>query len=115
MRWIGRFSKDKSTPAGEPKLVESPQATPDAAAGAVLEQLAEHVVAMADGKLTRDALDIGAPLFDYGYVDSLSSVSLLEMIRERYGVDVAEVELVGRLNTLDALARFVAGERARAS
>lgn len=118
MRWIGRFTKDKTRPAVEPERGATPPdagSAPDAAATAVLEELAEHIVAMADGKLTRDALDASAPLFDYGYIDSLSSVSLLELIRERYRVDVAEVELVGRLNTLDALARFVAAEHARAS
>jgi len=113
MRWIGRLTKQRPGGAAEQQASARADTSPaaDADSAAIAAVLKEHVVALSDGKLDDD-IDLKAPLFDYGYVDSLSSVSLIEMIRERYAVDVSEVELVGRLNTLEALARFVAGKAA---
>jgi hypothetical protein len=33
---------------------------------------------------------------------------LIERVRTRWGVEVSEVDLVGRCHTLDALAKFIA-------
>jgi acyl carrier protein len=60
------------------------------------------------GSLTADEIDPRAHLFDAGYVDSMNSLTLLDFIEERYGVAVPEVELVGGLATLAALADYVA-------
>ena len=60
------------------------------------------------GALTPDAIDPSVHLFNAGYVDSMSSLSLLDFIDERYGVTVPEVDLVGGLCTLSGLAEFVA-------
>jgi acyl carrier protein len=47
-------------------------------------------------------------VFDAGYVDSMNSLTLLDFIEERYGVEVPEVDLVGGLSTVAALAEYVA-------
>jgi acyl carrier protein len=60
------------------------------------------------GALTPDAIDPSVHLFNAGYVDSMSSLTLLDFIDERYGVTVPEVDLVGGLCTLSGLAEFVA-------
>jgi acyl carrier protein len=52
-----------------------------------------------------------AHLLDEGYLDSQSSASLMLLIETRYGVRLAEVELTGRLHSVDALARHVAAAR----
>ena len=61
-----------------------------------------------DGSLAPDAIDPTLHLFDAGYVDSMSSLTLLDFIEERYGVAVPEVDLVGGLGTLADLAAYVA-------
>jgi acyl carrier protein len=61
-----------------------------------------------DGSLAPDAIDRTRHLFDAGYLDSMSSLALLDFIEERYGVEVPEVELVGGLGTLASLAEYVA-------
>jgi acyl carrier protein len=60
------------------------------------------------GALTPDAIDASVHLFNAGYVDSMSSLSLLDFIDDRYGVTVPEVDLVGGLCTLAGLADYVA-------
>ena len=60
------------------------------------------------GELTPDAIDPSVHLFNAGYVDSMSSLTLLDFIDERYGVTVQEVDLVGPLCTLSGLAAYVA-------
>ncbi len=66
------------------------------------------------GELTPDSVDPSVHLFNSGYLDSMSSLTLLDFISERYGVAVPEVDLVGGLCTLSGLAEYVA-ERATAS
>jgi acyl carrier protein len=60
------------------------------------------------GALTPDSIDASVHLFNAGYVDSMSSLTLLDFIDERYGVTVSEVDLVGGLCTLAGLADYVA-------
>lgn len=59
------------------------------------------------GAIRPDAIDRRAHLFNTGYVDSMSSLSLLDFIEERYAVTVPEIDLVGPLSTLDDLIAFV--------
>jgi acyl carrier protein len=61
-----------------------------------------------DGSLTPHAIDRTLRLFDAGYMDSMTSLALLDFLEERYGVEVPEVELVGGLGTLASLAEYVA-------
>ncbi len=60
------------------------------------------------GELAPDAIDPTAHVFDAGYVDSMNSLTLLDFIEERYGVEVPEVDLVGGLSTVAALSEYVA-------
>jgi acyl carrier protein len=60
------------------------------------------------GALEPEAIDRNAHLFDAGYVDSMNSLTLLDFIEEQHGVTVPEVDLVGGLSTLSALAEYVA-------
>ncbi|MBW2419059.1 MAG: acyl carrier protein [Deltaproteobacteria bacterium] len=55
-----------------------------------------------------EEIDGGVNIFDAGYVNSISGAELLAYIESRYGVNIAESELIGRLDNLDALARHVA-------
>jgi acyl carrier protein len=66
---------------------------------------------LSDGKLGIDAIDPKGHIFDCGYVDSFRSAELLSFIEKRFGVSIPEVQLVGALCTLDAIARHVAGKR----
>lgn len=74
----------------------------------IVDELRGIVVDLSEGALRPDDVDTTAPLFDFGYVDSLSAVELIERVRTRWGVEVSEVDLVGRCHTLGALAEFVA-------
>ncbi len=51
-------------------------------------------------------------MLDAGYLDSMNSLSLLDFIEDRWGIVVPEVELVGRLATLEALVDYVNEKRA---
>jgi len=52
-------------------------------------------------------LDSHAHLLDSGYIDSLSATELLAEIERSYKIRLDEMDLVGRLCTLEALAREV--------
>lgn len=89
---------------------ESLKGSPASSREAVLAWLRDTVLELSDGKLQAGEIDPAAHIFDYGYVDSLSAVNLLASIQARYGVEVQEVDLVGGLSSLDALAEFVHAE-----
>jgi acyl carrier protein len=78
---------------------------------ALRDELIDLLVRAAEGKFRRDEIDPAANFFDYGYVDSLTGVVFLAEIEERYGVEIDDMEVVERLNTLDALAAHVAERR----
>jgi acyl carrier protein len=77
--------------------------TPEQIAGELRRELAE----LSDGKLAADEIDESGHLFDYGYVDSLTAVTFLAQIEDRYGVRIDDVDLVERLNTLRAIAKHL--------
>jgi acyl carrier protein len=78
--------------------------------GAVIASLQERLAAISDGKLTVDAIDADAHLFDYGYVDSLTAVSFLAHVEEAYGVRIDDVEIVESCHTVARIAdRILAG------
>lgn len=76
----------------------------------IVDELRATIADLSAGSLTPAGVDAAVPLFDYGYVDSLSAVVLIERVRHRWGVEVSEVDLVGRLHTLEALGAFIASE-----
>ena len=57
--------------------------------------------------LSPESLDVRAHLLDSGYVDSLSATELLAEIERRYAVRINEMDIVGKLCTIEALAREI--------
>ena len=56
-----------------------------------------------------EELHTDVSMCDAGYIDSIRAADLLAHVQQRYGARVPEVELVGRLATLDALIAHIAG------
>lgn len=108
------FADDEAASAAAPAETErgAASASGNGVSGAILAHLRETVLELADGRLTSDDIDPQAHMLDYGYIDSLSAVTLIATIGEHYAVEVAEVDIVGRLSSLSALAEYVASERA---
>jgi acyl carrier protein len=78
----------------------------------VLDMLRATVARLSRDHLPPESLELRAHLLDSGYVDSLSATELLTEIERRYGVRIDEMDIVGRLCTIEALAREI---EARAS
>lgn len=83
----------------------APSASADSSA--VLDALKDKIVEFSNGQIERASIDLDSILFDFGYVDSLSAVTLISFIDEQYKVSVTELDLVGSLNTLQALSDHV--------
>jgi acyl carrier protein len=101
---MGFFSKKSPAksdiaPASSPALV--------AATGSVVDVLRATVSRLSRDHVPVEALDSRAHLLDSGYIDSLTSVELLAEIERRYHVRIGEMDIVGRLCTIDALAREI--------
>lgn len=77
-------------------------------AESVLDALREKVAGLSRGRLRPHELDADAHLFDRGYLDSLSYVEFLLHVETAWGVRVPDAQLIGRLNTLRAMADHVA-------
>jgi acyl carrier protein len=77
----------------------------------LVEELRALLVEVSDGKLQAGNIDPAANLFDFGYVDSLSGVMFLARIEEQWGVHIEDVDLVERLNTLEAVAAHLRENR----
>jgi acyl carrier protein len=110
MSWFRR--KQPAEAAPQPPAPAAPSPTPAGPSDAVLDSLRECVVKLSDGKLTAAAIDPTAHIFDFGYVDSFKSAELLTFVEKQYGVNIPEVQLVGALCTLEAIARHVQSKRA---
>ena len=78
-------------------------------ADAIVVELREKIVELAEGKLAGVTIHSDRHLFDHGYIDSLSAVMLLAHIEERWGIAIEDTELLDRLSTLDALACHLHG------
>ena len=102
---MGFFSKK---PASN---VVPPPAPPAGAAvavnGSVLDLLKATVSRISRDHIPVADLDMRAHLLDSAYIDSLSATELLAEIERRYQVRIEEMDLVGRLCTLEALAREI--------
>lgn len=118
MSWIRRMARSLfEAGSTSPRAAEGSPADvagrPDAAEevdDSIVGELRRQVVELSNGELPEQAIDTSAPLLDYGYVDSLSAVTLLHFVEERYGVAVPEIDLVGPLNSLEALARHIGSQ-----
>jgi len=104
------FTK-KSPPSAAATTAPAPAvAAPDSAS--VVETLRATVARISRDHLAPESIDIRAHLLDSGYIDSLSSTELLADIERRYGVRIDEMQIVGKLCTIDALAREIEGRAA---
>jgi acyl carrier protein len=81
--------------------------------GPVLEVLRDKIAELSNGQLSAPDVDPGAILFDFGYVDSLTAVNLISFIETEYRVSISELDLVGSLNHLQAVADHIAASLAR--
>lgn len=74
----------------------------------VSRDIIAYVASQSKGRWTTDSIDPAGHLFEDGYLDSLGIVDLLTFIDAAFGVsDIPKVDLVGRLGTFNALARYV--------
>lgn len=79
---------------------------------AVLECLRGRIAALSRGRLRPGEVDADAHLLDRGYLDSLSYVEFLLYVETDWAVRVPDAHLIGRFNTLRALAAHIAAVRA---
>ena len=100
------FSSKKSHPKSD-LTTASPAEEPKPAAGSVLDLLKATVSRVSRDHIPAAELDVRAHLLDSGYIDSLTATELLAEIERRYRVRIDEMDLVGRLCTLEALARDI--------
>lgn len=100
------FSSKKS-PARSDFGTASPIAAEALVVGTVLDMLRATVSRISRDHIPPASLDVRAHLLDSGYIDSLSATELLADIERRYGVRIGEMDIVGRLCTIDALAREI--------
>ncbi len=113
---MGLFSK-KSPAKSDVPAAPVPSSSPaaPAAAGSVLDMLRATVSRVSRDHIPAGDLDLRAHLLDSGYIDSLSATELLAEIERRYRVRIDEMQLVGRLCTLEALAREIEARSGGAS
>jgi len=95
------FSK-KSTPQ---TILSSTAPVIAPTSDSALDWLRASISRISRDHIPPEDIDVRAHLFDSGYVDSLSSTELLADIERRFGVRIEEMDLVGRLSNIDALAR----------
>ena len=84
-------------------------AAPADPVAARIAELCEILAEVSEGKLPASEIDPSGHLFDYGYLDSLSAVTFIAMVEERYDVTIEDDEFVERLHTVDAFARHLTG------
>lgn len=73
----------------------------------VVDLLRRDLVEISEGKLAESDVEPGGHLFDYGYLDSLTAVTFLARIEQRFGVVIEDLDLLETLTTLDAIATRV--------
>ena len=62
------------------------------------------LVEVNEGRLSPASIDPDGHLYDCGYLDSMSAAGFLAALKERFGVQLKESELVGRFDHVRALA-----------
>ena len=113
-RWGRKKGSDKAEGARDDASREGAQASGGHGAGshdaeAVRADLLAWVAANGAQPRPVEELHTDVSMCDAGYIDSIRAADLLAHVQQRYGARVPEVELVGRLSTLDALIAHIAG------
>jgi len=100
--WFSKKSKPQISPIAA-------SATPEAAptSSPSIDWLRASVSSISRDHIPPEDIDIRAHLLDSGYVDSLSTTELLAAIERQFGVRIQEMDIVGRLCTIEALAREI--------
>jgi acyl carrier protein len=88
---------------------DSPEAAPSTPSG-VLQDLRRCICANAEPPLEEEGIDTRLHMYDAGYVTSVTAADLLVYIEDRYGIEISEVDLVGRLDSLDALVAHITAQ-----
>jgi acyl carrier protein len=111
------FFNKKSTPKSELEVAKPAAATVPTAGSerevgrdvecGVIDMLLATVSRISRDHVPPESIDRHAHLLDSGYIDSLSSTELLADIERKYGVRIQEIDIVGKLSTLDALAKEI--------
>jgi acyl carrier protein len=104
---MGLFSKKSPVKSDLPSASPSQSPAAPASAGSVVDMLRATVSRISRDHIPAAELDLRAHLLDSGYIDSLSATELLAEIERSYGVRLDEMQLVGRLCNLEALAREI--------
>lgn len=86
---------------------------PTLAVEPVIRVLAGYLAGKSRTRLLPEQLNPDENVWTSGYVDSLGYVEFLVFVEEQFGVTVTDVELVGDMNTLRAVARHICAQRAR--
>ncbi len=73
----------------------------------IVEELRAQISEISEGALSPGSIDAAGHLFDYGYVDSLSAVTFLAQIEDRYGVQIDDIDLIERLHSIQAIAQHI--------
>lgn len=73
----------------------------------ILEDLVAHICSTMPDPRSPDEIDIRLHMYDAGYLTSITAADLLVHVDARYGIDISETQLIGPLQNLDALARYV--------
>jgi acyl carrier protein len=79
----------------------------------VIRVLSEYLAGKSRSRLVAAQINPDANVWTAGYVDSLGYVEFLVFIEERYGVTISDVDIVGDLNTLRALAGSICAQSPR--
>ncbi len=96
-----------------PQSGTSPVASAPHDSSDLLDCLKQKVSELSTGQLTVDSIDPAVSLFDFGYLDSLTAVTMISFIDSEFGVSINELDMVEELDHLQALAEHVARHRTR--
>lgn len=91
---------------GEPAAVAT-AAGSELPLDAITRDLVAQICSTMPDPCPAEEIDLHVHMFDAGYVTSISAADLLAHIQMRYGHDISETKLIGPLQTIDALARFI--------
>lgn len=102
-----------SATEGTPSTASSQSSAEDGrSVEGVLTDLCRYICATSSDALVEADIDPSLPMYDAGYVDSITGADLLVHIETQYGLFIPETDLVGRLCSLDALAQHIADSAA---
>jgi len=95
----------KTAPAVEP--ADGPTITHDLSIEQIAADLVAHLCTTMPDPRPAEEIDLRVHIYDAGYVTSISAADLLAHIEQRYGLDISETKLIGPLQNLEALARYI--------